>query len=1369
MSSMNSTTMDTQTLTTFVHLYEWLRSTPFENENEFTTWMLSRWHGKDKQESLMRLFAGLYLLPGLKPDEFKVSSGNFNKGCVIPHTSLRDVFYDADHNQRCLKDKGDASDLTLVSTINPKSILATTSKSLTKELVGKLDIEKLYFMFNQPNGLAANGFTMSMAVCIRNAAGFEEMKSRVESTNAALLDALSRDDTIIIDWGDLFRAYQAFTDVYSNQPIQDIMDTTISPCVLQIHQHLGVEQTWELKRSGVSKIIWGHAPRSGKTYIMAGCIIRAIEANPHANILVVTTCPKETVQQYRTTFRCSQLRNLNIVHLTSKTESVDNINPNGGNIIICSKQYLQFNIDCPVKKRSKINHSHTNTTSEPVITKNIKWLRKMKFELRFVDESHRGGSTTLAQQTLKYYGNTAFTVYVSATYSKPMTEYGIPPEHCVSWNMEDVMLCKYMHESPSNLDLLLDKHGPILKGIIERYGFTPKTISDAYAEYPELKIFTRHLTAIAQTEIIAESGDTNYGWSGKACFLLEQSAVDGNVITTPKFQDEASALNLWRDIFGERTTRGVEKRPDAFMPRINKFCTNSATSTRFMGNMNGDPMVIMAFLPQNGIANISQATKELFNKHHIADELEVISINSTESSDPKGAIEAACNKVRTNDSKKGVLVLSGTQCSLGVTIDCCDVVILLNQTISYDMIFQMMNRSMTPGEGKRYGFVIDPDINRLVSTLVTCASHIKPTDHPRDGIKYMMRNQLMSLNPDDWMPCFGKSSAQLDELCDHLYNEYITDTNRALLHLDARLARKSFIPIGDDALLANNMFSRSLFISYHGKSLKGGRVVPFAELAPEIKPGILSEPVAPTTSASDSESDQDTTASTIVDSRRNLMDIMRHVATLICLLTIYNTETHLTHMYTSLQSDILRMQILVGQTRTWWGDRIDLDIISQFIPMAISYMDAETIQIYREMKEVFLRHREDGRTLGELVDRYFIPQELEKKQNAEYSTPYFLRQNMLDKVPDEFWTKRTNKVFEPCAGKGGFLIDEYDKFMNGLQVEIPDEEERKRTILEDILYFADINPTNIFICKLLLDPNDEYELNSFTGNTLTLDINVEWGLDGFNAVIGNPPYNDDSGNKGKGHTLWTQFIEKALSMWVVDKGYLLYVTPSLWRQADHPLQAIMKQNQIEYLEIHAESDGVKTFKCNTRYDWYLITKTPYASPTTILTQRGETVEKDLRTMSFIPNYNFDLIERLTCGDLKVDMLYSRSSYASDKKWTSKIETDEFKYPVAYSVNRAHQAKFIWSNINSTPGHYKTKKVIFGSGATGFIIDRLGDYACCEWCTGIIDDDENLDNIRNALESNSFKKEVVLATAVSKAEINRKILKYFNKDFWKEFV
>jgi len=138
-----------------------------------------------------------------------------------------------------------------------------------------------------------------------------------------------------------------------------------------------------------------------------------------------------------------------------------------------------------------------------------------------------------------------------------------------------------------------------------------------------------------------------------------------------------------------------------------------------------------------------------------------------------------------------------------------------------------------------------------------------------------------------------------------------------------------------------------------------------------------------------------------------------------------------------------------------------------------------------------------------------------------------LRQEMLDKYPKNFWKKANKKVFEPCSGKGGFVIDIIGRFMEGLKNKIPDEKKRYRTIVEDCLYWADINPTNIFICKLLIDPFNEYKLNYNEGNTLEIDIKEKWGLDGFNAVIGNPPYQKNFNNKNGrvgGSSLWSEFI-----------------------------------------------------------------------------------------------------------------------------------------------------------------------------------------------------------------------------------------------------
>ena len=48
-----------------------------------------------------------------------------------------------------------------------------------------------------------------------------------------------------------------------------------------------------------------------------------------------------------------------------------------------------------------------------------------------------------------------------------------------------------------------------------------------------------------------------------------------------------------------------------------------------------------------------------------------------------------------------------------------------------------------------------------------------------------------------------------------------------------------------------------------------------------------------------------------------------------------------------------------------------------------------------------------------------------------------MRQEILDKMPGYIW-KTFSKVFEPCCGKGGFILDIIDRFMIGLEDKIPE-------------------------------------------------------------------------------------------------------------------------------------------------------------------------------------------------------------------------------------------------------------------------------------------------------------------------------------------
>ena len=58
---------------------------------------------------------------------------------------------------------------------------------------------------------------------------------------------------------------------------------------------------------------------------------------------------------------------------------------------------------------------------------------------------------------------------------------------------------------------------------------------------------------------------------------------------------------------------------------------------------------------------------------------------------------------------------------------------------------------------------------------------------------------------------------------------------------------------------------------------------------------------------------------------------------------------------------------------------------------------------------------------------------------------------MLDKLPKEVWSKSDYKWLDP-VGIGNFPISIYLRLMDGLKMKYPNEEKRRKWILEEMLY-----------------------------------------------------------------------------------------------------------------------------------------------------------------------------------------------------------------------------------------------------------------------------------------------------------------------------
>lgn len=92
----------------------------------------------------------------------------------------------------------------------------------------------------------------------------------------------------------------------------------------------------------------------------------------------------------------------------------------------------------------------------------------------------------------------------------------------------------------------------------------------------------------------------------------------------------------------------------------------------------------------------------------------------------------------------------------------------------------------------------------------------------------------------------------------------------------------------------------------------------------------------------------------------------------------------------------------------------------------------------KKIKQLFLNNSINSQeSISEIIDIHFPSTESEKKKNAEFPTPLIIRTDMLNTLPKSFWKNKNIKIFEPCAGKGQFILDIISLFMNGL-IDVPE-------------------------------------------------------------------------------------------------------------------------------------------------------------------------------------------------------------------------------------------------------------------------------------------------------------------------------------------
>ena len=257
------------------------------------------------------------------------------------------------------------------------------------------------------------------------------------------------------------------------------------------------------------------------------------------------------------------------------------------------------------------------------------------------------------------------------------------------------------------------------------------------------------------------------------------------------------------------------------------------------------------------------------------------------------------------------------------------------------------------------------------------------------------------------------------------------------------------------------------------------------------------------------------------------------------------------------------------------------------------------------------------------------PKKREVKQNGEVYTPLWLVDEMLDKLPSFIWTNKNLTFFEPAAGLSPFILKCYYRLMEGLKEEIEDEEQRRRHIIENMLFINEIQQKNVDIIKKIYQ-GDKYRLNIYEGDFLMLDTNYK-----FSVILGNPPYTNDktniSGQGGK--NLWIHFCRKSLDI-LIPNGFLLFIHPPLWRkpyinQTDNSIfYRQMLDKNILYIRTFNKSYVKKIMNVSTRVDYYLLQNCPYNNKTLFIDINNNDYTINLSDFPYIPNGYLTIFQKI---------------------------------------------------------------------------------------------------------------------------------------------
>jgi superfamily II DNA or RNA helicase len=588
------------------------------------------------------------------------------------------------------------------------------------------------------------------------------------------------------------------------------------------------------------------------------------------------------------------------------------------------------------------------------------------------------------------------------------------------------------------------------------------------------------------------------------------------------------------------------------------ICRRDKLGTSYPFKNNGEFSVvksILLFLPNIAV---QYKLKVLLDELSSYDDFNIHVTNSNEYSSKKlmGKIK---REFKSGDKRS--IILAVDQLTTGITLDDCDMVALMNDWKSVDKYIQTSFRCQSPREGKFNCWVLDFNAGRSFELMWEYQNIISKNN-----------GKPLTENIKEWVECVNIFNRVDGEMIRVDFDGFNNEYNKAVLERP-RFNYQSVIL--QDKLGQDNISQALMAIG-----IKGGSSSSEEDLNDDGIDKGKSKKGKNVGKTSEKEEGI---------SQVKLMEIAKALVDKTMLLSIftYFKYDNIDDCFKALQEDssvvngigelekkMYLETLLLGMNDV---DKINLNIIKfiydnifdkEIINKKLYLFNQSVNLIYNSIRENPGIISDMLGNLMELVDSYLKPSNTEKRLLGEVFTPLYEKpgcvEDQLNLMDESFWKRKDVKVLDPCAGIGNYSVVLVDKFMKGLVDEFPDSEERLKWILEKIIYINEYQSKNLFIYLQLFDSEDKYKMNFNRGDYLKLNIKETFGIDKFDLICMNPPY-QSSGTVRESQSIYHLFVEKSIS----ESKYVISINPSKW---------FSNPGMKEFREKMIKSGGIKVIK-----------------------------------------------------------------------------------------------------------------------------------------------------------------------------------------------